>query len=51
MVGETSAGKLVVEIVGDIAGLTRAYEEAKKQTEGFEGDLKIHRVADDEHRL
>ena len=40
MVGETSAGKLVVEIVGDIAGLTRAYEEAKKQTEGFEGDLK-----------
>jgi hypothetical protein len=40
VVGETSAGKLVVEIVGDIAGLTRAYEEAKKQTEGFEGDLK-----------
>jgi len=40
MVGETVAGKLVVEIVGDIAGLTRAYEEAKKQTEGFEGDLK-----------
>lgn len=40
MVGETSAGKLVVEIVGDVAGLTRAYEEAKKQTEGFEGDLK-----------
>lgn len=40
MVGETVAGKLVVEIVGDVAGLTRAYEEAKKQTEGFEGDLK-----------
>jgi len=40
MVGETVAGKLVVEIVGDIAGLTRAYEEAKKQTEGFEGDLR-----------
>ena len=40
MAGEIVAGKLVVEIVGDIAGLTRAYEEAKKQTEGFEGDLK-----------
>ncbi|WP_343241649.1 phage tail tape measure protein, partial [Methanoculleus sp. UBA312] len=40
MVGETSAGKLVVEIVGDIAGLTRAYDEAVKRTEGLEGDLK-----------
>ncbi len=39
MVGETSAGKLVVEIVGDVAGLVKAYDEAKKQTEGFEGDL------------
>jgi TP901 family phage tail tape measure protein len=39
-VADTVAGKLVVEIVGDIAGLTRAYEEAKKKTEGFEGDLK-----------
>jgi len=40
MFGETSAGKLVVEIVGDIAGLTRAYDEAVKRTEGLEGDLK-----------
>ncbi len=40
MVGETSAGKLVVEIVGDVAGLVKAYDEAKKRTEGFEGDLK-----------
>jgi hypothetical protein len=40
MVGETSAGKLVVEIVGDVAGLTRAYDEAVKRTEGFEGNLK-----------
>ncbi len=40
MVGETSAGKLVVEIVGDVAGLTRAYDEAVKRTEGLEGDLK-----------
>ena len=40
MVGETSAGKLVVEIVGDVAGLTRAYDEAVRRTEGLEGDLK-----------
>ena len=40
MVGETSAGKLVVEIIGDVAGLTRAYDEAVKRTEGLEGDLK-----------
>jgi TP901 family phage tail tape measure protein len=40
MVGETSAGKLVVEIVGDVAGLVKAYDEAKKRTEGLEGDLK-----------
>ena len=40
MVGETVAGKLVVEIVGDVAGLTRAYDEAVKRTEGLEGDLK-----------
>lgn len=40
MVGETSAGKLVVEIVGDASGLIKAYDEAKKRTEGFEGDLK-----------
>ena len=40
MFGEASAGKLVVEIVGDIAGLTRAYDEAVKRTEGLEGDLK-----------
>lgn len=40
MAGETVAGKLVVEIVGDVAGLTRAYDEAVKRTEGLEGDLK-----------
>ncbi|QXM18641.1 tail tape measure protein [Methanoculleus virus Blf4] len=40
MVGETVAGKLVVEIVGDVAGLVKAYDEAKKRTEGLEGDLK-----------
>ena len=40
MVGETSAGKLVVEIVGDVAGLVKAYDEAVRRTEGLEGDLK-----------
>ena len=40
MAGETVAGKLVVEIVGDVAGLTRAYDEAVRRTEGLEGDLK-----------
>jgi TP901 family phage tail tape measure protein len=40
MVGETSAGKLVVEIIGDASGLIKAYDEAKKRTEGLEGDLK-----------
>jgi len=40
MAGEAVAGKLVVEIVGDVAGLTRAYDEAVKRTEGLEGDLK-----------
>jgi TP901 family phage tail tape measure protein len=40
MVGETVAGKLVVEIVGDASGLIKAYDDAKKRTEGLEGDLK-----------
>lgn len=40
MVGETVAGKLVVEIIGDASGLIKAYDEAKKRTEGLEGDLK-----------
>ena len=40
MAGEAVAGKLVVEIVGDVAGLTRAYDEAVRRTEGLEGDLK-----------
>lgn len=35
-----SAAQLAVEIVGDVAGLTRAYEDAKKQTEGLEGELQ-----------
>ena len=39
-VGGTSVGKLVVEIVGDVAGLTKAYEEAQKQTDGFGSHLK-----------
>jgi hypothetical protein len=39
MVGETSAGKLVVEIVGDVSGLITAYETAKKQTDGLTAKL------------
>jgi len=35
MVGETSAGKLVVEIVGDVSGLITAYDTAKKETDGL----------------
>ncbi len=41
MAGETVKVKtLVVEIVGDAAGLVKTYDEAKKQTEGFAGDLR-----------
>jgi hypothetical protein len=39
MVGETSAGKLVVEIVGDVSGLIAAYDAAKKQTDGLTAKL------------
>ncbi|NLB00633.1 MAG: phage tail tape measure protein [Methanomicrobiales archaeon] len=35
MVGETTVGKLVVEIVGDVSGLIEAYDKAQKQTEGI----------------
>ena len=39
MVGETSAGKLVVEVVGDVSGLIAAYDAAKKQTDGLTAKL------------
>lgn len=40
MAGDTRVGKLVVEIVGDTSGLISAYDEASKQTTGFEGKLR-----------
>lgn len=40
MADDTRVGKLVVEIVGDTSGLISAYDEASKQTTGFEGKLR-----------
>mgnify|MGYP000997124151 CR=1 FL=1 len=44
MVGETSAGKLVVEVVGDVSGLIAAYDAAKKQTDGL--TTKLTQIGD-----
>jgi TP901 family phage tail tape measure protein len=37
--GDTRVGRLVVEIVGDSSGLSTAFDDAGKKTEGFKGKI------------